>query len=163
MDNENEINNEELKKSEEKILKSYDKIFDYINSELKNDEENLAKNKIEYNTNEILIEKIIANTVTMFSSSEMIKYIKSLKTKFDEESLSAIINMVAFASSAAAHQAIVFYDEVLHQNLDLMVEKLKMKMAENQVTIESLESVMNIFKVRLDEVRNKIQVDEITK
>ena len=44
----------------------------------------------------------------------------------DEESLGAIINMVAFASSAAAHQAIVYYDEILHDNLNLAFENLKM-------------------------------------
>lgn len=156
MDNPNE-------KPKEDLSKSYEKIFDYINNELNQDEENLNKQKIDYNTNEILIEKIIANTSTMFSSPEMIKFIKSLKTKMDEESLGAIINMVAFASSAAAHQAIVYYDEILHDNLNLAFENLKMKILENKVGIETLDSVMNVFKVRLDEVRQKIQIDDITK
>lgn len=156
MDNQNE-------KPKEDLSKSYEKIFDYINNELNQDEENLNKQKIDYNTNEILIEKIIANTSTMFSSPEMIKFIKSLKTKMDEESLGAIINMVAFASSAAAHQAIVYYDEILHDNLNLAFENLKMKILENKVGIETLDSVMNVFKVRLDEVRQKIQIDDITK
>lgn len=156
MDNQNE-------KPKEDLSKSYEKIFDYINNELNQDEENLNKQKIDYNTNEILIEKIIANTSTMFSSPEMIKFIKSLKTKMDEESLGAIINMIAFASSAAAHQAIVYYDEILHDNLNLAFENLKMKILENKVGIETLDSVMNVFKVRLDEVRQKIQIDDITK
>lgn len=156
MDNPNE-------KPKEDFIKSYEKIFDYVNDELKNDEENLNKQKIQYDTNEILIEKIIANTVAMFSSPEMVKFIKSLKTKLDEETLAAIINLVSYASSAAAHQAIVYYDEILHDNLNLAFENLKMKILENKVGIETLDSVMNVFKVRLDEVRQKIQIDDLTK
>ena len=44
MDNQNE-------KPKEDFIKSYEKIFDYVNDELKNDEENLNKQKIQYDTN----------------------------------------------------------------------------------------------------------------
>ena len=102
----------------EDISKKFD---DEINKLKKENKESLEHIKEEAksinNKNDQLIETIIANTLLIFNSTEMKKVFTSLESKFDKDIIGAITNLVVYASSAAAHQAITLYDELLHKEL----------------------------------------------
>lgn len=144
---------------DEKFKEAINEFDSNINKSQKNLDEMIKNN----NPDDQLIEKIVSNTVSIFSSKEMQDIIKSFNTTFDEKTTAGIINMIAYASSVAAHQAIVFYDDMLRKELIVQFQDIINANNINASELTVLKSVMEVFKSRLDEIRNRIQNDEVNK
>lgn len=144
---------ETAKKFDEKMKDLQDQA-DKAYKELKNAQELI-------NYNDTLIEKIINNSIMITKSPQMVEVIKKLKTKLDEETLSCILNLVVYTSSAAAHQAIMFYDEILRQKLITDFVNIEKAVQEHSIKSDIALDSTKILNVRLNEVREKLQLDSL--
>lgn len=143
--------------------KKFKEAIDEFDSNINKSQKNLDEMVKNNNPDDQLIEKIIGNTVSIFSSKEMQDIIKSFNTTFDEKTTAGIINMIAYASSVAAHQAIIYYDDMLRKELIVQFQDIINANNINASELTTLKSVMEIFKSRLDEIRNRIQNNEVNK
>lgn len=143
--------------------KKFKEAIDEFDSNINKSQKNLDEMVKNNNPDDQLIEKIIGNTVSIFSSKEMQDIIKSFNTTFDEKTTAGIVNMIAYASSVAAHQAIIYYDDMLRKELIVQFQDIINANNINASELTTLKSVMEIFKSRLDEIRNRIQNDEVNK
>jgi hypothetical protein len=146
---------ESAKKYEEVINKIDENADIFFNHVKKTEEDPFSE--------EQLVQKIITNTFTMFCSDKMQEIIKTMEQKLEPEIIKAIINMVAFSTAAATHQAIYFYDELLHRNLEIKFLELQKFIEEMNMHVETHEAVLEVFKKRLDEVIQSLQINKITK
>ena len=147
----------------EETVKKFDATMKQMEDEVKEAYSDLKQSQESVAYDDTLIEKIIHNSIMITKSPQMVEVITKLKSKIDEEELAAILNLVIYTSSAAAHQAIIFYDEVLRQKLlvdfNKVEEFVNNNAVDNMVAIEQIK----ILNKRLNEVREKLQIDDIVK
>lgn len=143
--------------------KKYEKVINEIDENAEKFFQHVKNTEADPFSEDVLIQKIIANTVSMFASEKMVKIIKSLEGKLDPLVLKDLINMIAFSTSAAVHQAIYFYDDLLHRNLEIKFLELQRHIEEINMHTEAHEAALQIFNKRLDEVRKQLQIDNLNK
>lgn len=160
---ENNEKNEEKSDFLKESARRYEEVVKQIGDDADQTFEKLKENQIDPMADEVLLQKIIANTAVIFSSEAMKKIIKHMEEKLDKDLIGDIINLIVFASCSATHQAIYFYNELLHQNLEVKFLEHQKIIEEINMHSEVHEAAMKIFNERLNEVRKKIQVDEIQK
>ena len=146
----------ESAKKYEKVIKDIDDNAEKFFNHVKQTEEDPF-------SEDQLIQKIITNTITMFCSEKMLGIIKELEQKLEPDVIKCLINMIAFSTAAATHQAIYFYDDLLHRNLEIKFLEFQKYMEEMNMHVETHEAVLNIFQKRLDEVRKTLQINDLNK
>ena len=81
--------------------KKYEKVINEIDENAEKFFQHVKNTEADPFSEDVLVQKIIANTVSMFASEKMQEVIKSLEGKLDPLVLKDLINMIAFSTSAA--------------------------------------------------------------
>lgn len=147
----------------EETIKKFDSVMEDLNKNSSKAFDELKETQESINYNDTLIEKIINNALMITKSPQVLATIDTLKTKIDDETLIAILNLVVYTSSAACHQAILFYDELLRQKLLTDFNKVEEFVANSSINNTVALEQIKILNIRLNEVRQKLQIDDITK
>lgn len=160
-----ENQNEELTEAQklEESAKKYDELIKQISEDANKAYEKAKEASSLLNYDNTLIEKIINNAIIMMKSDEVQRIVDTLKGKVDNETIAAVINLTVYASSAAAHQAILFYDEILSSKIKMDFSSIERIVQEKLIEVNALKSVIEVLSARINEVRTKLQLDSIEK
>lgn len=163
MNIENQANETNEVEKLEEAAKKYDEMMKQINEDAEKAYKEAKEASDALNYDNTLIEKIINNAIIMMKSNEVQKIVDTLKGKVDHETIAAVINLTVYASSAAAHQAILFYDELLSSKLKMDFVEIERYIQGKLIEMNALRSVVEVLSARINEVRTKLQLDSIEK
>lgn len=111
----------------------------------------------------ILYNQIAESMIDIMKKPEVsIGFIKIGK-QLGEEMSRTFVDLIAVCTVTAAHNAIVFYDDLLKKEIKTHFDVLTNYTNNNSADIHALKSVLEVFNKRLSEIEKKLKIDEINK
>lgn len=111
----------------------------------------------------VLYNQIAESSIKILQLPEVINTFSLLSEKFGDDTSKAIVELMAIAMTQSAHQAVLFYDDLLKAELtkqfDNIGEHLNMALAD----IAGHSGALSVFKSQLSDIQKKLQIDKFTK
>lgn len=111
----------------------------------------------------VLYEQITKSTAAIFRDTGIASTFKHLSGKIGEEATADIMNLIAICMTQSAHQAVIFYDELLKVELKAELDTIIKQTNNNGASIKAHDAVIKVFKSALDKINKKLLIDDIGK
>jgi len=106
----------------------------------------------------------IANTsIELLQNEVVVKAFQKLASTTDAETSKCMIEMFAILLTQSAYNAILFYDELLKQELTKQFNHFADNINENRATINGHHSAMLVFRKQLNEIASKLKIEQFAK
>lgn len=113
----------------------------------------------------ILFNQITEASIAIIQTPEIEKSLLTIATNMnmDQESLTALINIIAISMTNSAHQAVLFYDDLLKKELTKQMDNTVHHINLGKADGEAFKSVLQIHQKKIDEISSILKIDKIKK
>lgn len=111
----------------------------------------------------VLYHQISQSIVDILNQPEIANVFKSLGKEVGDDLARNLVLAIAMSMSSAAHNAIVFYDELLKGELDKQFENIAHHVNLCKADIVAHQSVLEVFRNRLDNLEKINKVNQFSK
>lgn len=111
----------------------------------------------------VLHNQIVENTISILQAPVMLEAFKVIGASIGDEVTSALVNVMVISMTNSAHQAILFYDELLKGELTKQFDNIGEHINMMKSEMDGQLSAMKVFRKELTEIEQKIQIDEFKK
>ena len=143
----------ENNKNEEKKTDKLNKRKDQEDDSNQNDENN--------DPAYILYNAISNSAIETLKSDAVINTFKKLSPVLGEDVSKSIIEMFAILLTQSAYQAVLFYDDLLKQELSMQFNHMGEHLNIAKADIEAHNGVLKVFRQQLGEIQKKLNIDKI--
>ena len=127
--------------------------------DIKEDQSTIEEKKRE--PENVLFNGIIDNTVNILQNPIINKSFEVMAKDMSADSVSALVNIVAIAMTYSSYQAIVFYDDLLKQELVKQFENVGKYINAIKADQEGQGGAIKIIRNQINEIVTKFKIDEI--
>ncbi len=111
----------------------------------------------------VLYNQITECTVQILQSPTVEKAFEVLSEKLGDDIAKAFVDILAISMTNSAHQAVLFYDELLKKELTKSFDTVGHHINLAKADIQAHSGAIDVFRKRLDEIDNKMQIDKVKK
>lgn len=113
----------------------------------------------------VLFNQITESTIKIMQSPEIEKSLVLIgeNMKMDEKSIAALINVIAIAMTNSAHQAILFYDDLLKAELGKQFDNVGHHINLGKADMEAFKSVLQVHQKQMNEIKTALKLADIKK
>jgi hypothetical protein len=113
----------------------------------------------------VLFNQITETSIGIIQTPEIEESLLTIATNMnmDQASIAALINIIAISMTNSAHQAILFYDDLLKKELTKQMDNVGHHINLGKTDSEAFKSVLQIHQKRIDEISNILQMNNLKK
>lgn len=111
----------------------------------------------------MLYNNIAESTINILQNPEIVKVFKNISTKVDEEFSKNLVTLLAVTMTQSAHQAVIFYDDLLKQELTKQFDGLVNRMNITTADLEGSKSAITLLRKKIGDIENAIKIDDFNK
>lgn len=111
----------------------------------------------------VLYNMIANGSIELLQNESAIKAFQKLAEKTDGETAKLMIEMFAIMLTQSAYNAVVFYDELLKQELTKQFDHFADNINQNRAAISGQHGAILVFKKQLDEIQSKLKIEQFAK
>lgn len=113
----------------------------------------------------ILHNQIVESTINIIKSAEVEKAMITIgeKMNMDQECVMSFINLMAICMTNSAHQAVLFYDDLLKKELRKQFDNVGNHINMGKADIEGIKAAIQIQQKRLGKLENSIILNTLKK
>lgn len=111
----------------------------------------------------VLYGQITKCTAAIFRDQGIASTFKHLSEHIGEEATADIMNLIAVCMTQSAHQAVIFYDELLKEELKHEFHRVIEQLNSNTATLQAHDGAVKVFKAAIDKINKKLLIDTIGK
>ena len=126
--------------------------------------EDMEKMNKEENPGSILLGNLTETILKILQNKELLEMFKKLETQgLNPETIKMLVNIIALVSTHAAYHSILFYDDLLKDELTKQFNSMAEFMNIMKADINGISGACVVYKTKIGELENKLKIDEISK
>ncbi len=111
----------------------------------------------------LLYNQIADTMLEIMQKPEITSAFVAIGKKLGDDVSTNLVNIIAICTVTVAHNAIVFYDDLLKKELTQQFSFFGNHLNECKADVAAFRSVLEVFKKRIDETTKKEQLDQFQK
>lgn len=111
----------------------------------------------------VLYNQITECTIQILQSPTVVDAFTMLSEKLGDEVAGALVDIFAISMTNSAHQAVLFYDELLKKELTKSFDSVGHHINLAKADIQAHTGAIDVFRKRLDKLEQKQKIDKIKK
>lgn len=111
----------------------------------------------------VLYNRIAESMIEIMQQPEVTNGFVKIGKILGEEVSTTLVSIIAMCTVTGAHNAIVFYDELLKKELSQNFELVSKRVNEAVADTAAFRGVLEVFKKKLDEIEKKDKISQIKK
>lgn len=109
----------------------------------------------------VLYDQITKCTANIFRQPGIAGTFKHLSTIIGEEATADVMNIVAVCMTHSAHQAVLFYDDLLKDELKKQLDRIIEQTNKNGADLVAHGSAIKVFRKAINDINEKLLIDKI--
>lgn len=110
----------------------------------------------------ILYNQIAETNIKILSMPTTVEIFSKLSESLGEEMSRSLVELLAITMTQSAHQAIIFHDNLLKEEISKQFDNLVEHININHAEIAAHTGAIKVFKAQLNEIQKKLQIDSFT-
>lgn len=111
----------------------------------------------------ILYNQIAEANIKILSMPATVEIFSKLSENLGEEMSRSLVELLAITMTQSAHQAIIFHDNLLKEEITKQFDNLVEYININHAEISAHTGAIKVFKAQLNEIQKKLQIDSFAK
>lgn len=139
------------------------KMKDIINEKIINDDTDdmLTEEEKKQEPDLLLYNAISESSIQILQQETVVNLFKYLSTKFDEDVIKSIIELITLTMTQSAYNAIVFYDNLLKEELTNQFDNYGKHLNDTTAIAKSHDAVLQVFGQRITDLENINKIKNI--
>lgn len=146
----------ELKQCQENIKKKAEESDDVKDGKCTAEEELREPAYVLYN-------QIAESSIRILQLPEVVNIFAKLSSNIGDDIAKALVELMALTMTQSAHQAVLFYDDLLKTELTKQFDNIGEHLNDTRAIVEGHTGALSVFKTQLNEIQSKLKKDAFAK
>lgn len=110
-----------------------------------------------------LYTSIAESSINILQNPDVVNIFKQISESIDDKLSARIVELMAITMTQSAHNAILYYDDMLKKELNKQFEHIAHHVNLCRADVDGHTAVLDTFRKRIGDVENKLKVSEFVK
>lgn len=111
----------------------------------------------------VLYNQIAESSIRIIQLPEVVNIFAKLSGTLGDDIAKALVELMALTMTQSAHQAVLFYDDLLKAELTKQFDNVGEHLNGTRAIVEGHTGALSVFKTQLNEIQSKIKKDAFAK
>ena len=111
----------------------------------------------------ILYQHIAESTINILQNPEIVNAFKNISGELSEEVSKNLVTIMAVSMTQAAHHAVLFYDDLLKQELTKQFDEIAKYLNNTKADVEGSKSAISLLRKKISDIENAIKINNFNK
>lgn len=111
----------------------------------------------------VLYNQIAESSIKILEIPAVVNIFAKLSKTLGEDMSKSIVELFALTMTQSAHQAVLFYDDLLKAELTKQFDNIGEHVNKSQAELEGIKEAINVHRKKIGEIENRIKIDTFIK